>query len=53
MTLKDMAVSVLVWVEHFARGLFARPHLLARAVPETVQEFLTIDCEARPEIAAR
>ncbi len=53
LTLKDMVVSVLVWVERFARRRFARLGELANAVPETIQEFLTIDWRADPERAAR
>jgi hypothetical protein len=40
-------------LEHFARGRFARMWLLARLVPETIQDLLTIDCGGCSEKPAR
>jgi hypothetical protein len=48
-----MIVSVLVRLERFARGRFAHGPLLASLVPKRIQDFLTIDWRAHPEIPAR
>jgi hypothetical protein len=47
-----MVVSVLVWVERFARRAFCPHSLLASPVPDGGQEFVTIDCARQWETLA-